>query len=209
MKAVVFDLDGTVFDSMPMWSGLAVDMLKSYNIGFPENILEILTPMGLSQGADYVIALGLPLTKEEILKSEIEYALEHYKTDIPAKAGALEYMHLLSEKSIPMFSFTAGMAELFMPCAQRLGVTEYIKDFYTADMFSLPKSHPNAWKILAEKIGEQPENIMVFDDNLENISAAKQAGMQAIGVYDLSAKHNAEKIKAIADGYITDFTEIL
>ena len=208
MKAVIFDLDGTVFDSMPLWSRLAVDMLESHNIEFPENILEILTPMGLSQGADYVLSLGLPLSKEEILKSEIEYAAEHYAKTIPAKPGAVEYMQKLEKRGIKMFSFTAGMPELFMPCAQRLGITGYIKEFYTADMFALPKSDPKAWGILAEKIGENPEEITVFDDNLENLTAAKEAGMRVIGVYDLSAKHNSEQIRRLAHGYISDFTEL-
>lgn len=209
MKVVVFDLDGTVLDSMSMWGSLAVELLEGHNIDFPENIFEILVPMGLFQGADYLISLGLPLSKEEIIKHEIEYAREHYKNDINAKAGAIEYMQKLFENGTQMFAFTAGISELFMPCAKRLGITRYITDFYTADMFGMPKSHAEAWKKLALKIGEAPENITVFDDNLENITAAKQAGMRAIGVYDLSAKHNAEKIKAVADGYITDFTKIL
>lgn len=209
MNAVIFDLDGTVWDSMPVWKDMGKVLLTQQGVTFPENIVEILTPLGLTKGAEYLISLGLNLTVEEVLRLEIDYAIHAYRNNIPLKPGVEAYMQKLKTGGIKMCAFTAGPRELFSPAYERFGLSRYLDFALTSDELGIAKSDPKAFLAVAEKLNTPPAHITVYDDSLHVLKAAKQAGLKTFGVYDESAEKNMDKIKELADGYIMSFEELL
>ena len=205
MKYAIFDIDGTLVDSMPVWNNMCIDVLNKYGVSYPENILDIITPLGMKQGAKYLIKLGLNLTVDEIIQIELDYAIKQYRESVPLKKGVKKYLKSLKEDGVKMCVLTASSHDLIDPCLKRLGIWEYFEYIVSAEDIGVSKSDTRAFEIMLEKLGAEPHETVVFDDNFSALKAAKRAGLKTCGVYDKASEINTEKIKKMCDMYIESF----
>ena len=205
MKYAIFDIDGTLVDSMPIWNNMCIDILDKYGVSYPDNILDIITPLGMKQGAKYLIKLGLNLTVDEIIQIELDYVLKQYRESVPLKKGVKKYLELLKGGGTKMCVLTASPHDLIDPCLKRLGIWEYFEYIVSAEDIGVSKSDTRAFEILLEKLGSEPRETVVFDDNFSALKAAKRAGLKTCGVYDKASEINTEKIKKMCDMYIESF----
>lgn len=205
MKYAIFDIDGTLVDSMPVWNNMCIDVLNKYGVSYPDNILDIITPLGMKQGAKYLIKLGLNLTVDEIIQIELDYILKQYRESIPLKKGVKKYLKSLKEDGVKMCVLTASSHDLIDPCLKRLGIWEYFEYIVSAEDIGVSKSDTRAFEIMLEKLGSEPHETVVFDDNFSALKAAKRAGLKTCGVYDKASEINTEKIKKMCDMYIESF----
>lgn len=205
MKYAIFDIDGTLVDSMPVWNNMCIDILDKYGVSYPENILDIITPLGMKQGAKYLIKLGLNLTVDEIIQIEVDYAIKQYRESVPLKKGVKKYLESLKEDGVKMCVLTASPHDLIDPCLKRLGIWEYFEYIVSAEDIGVSKSDTRAFEILLEKLGSAPHETVVFDDNFSALKSAKRAGLKTCGVYDKASEINTEKIKKMCDMYIKSF----
>ena len=209
MKYAIFDMDGTLIDSMPIWNNLGVDILKANGVSYPDNILEILTPLGINKGSEYLIELGLNMTKEEIFRAEVSYAAKYYEESIPLKKGALEYLKRLKKEGVKMSVLTASPHVFIDPCLKRLKVDGFFDYIVSAEDIGVTKSEVKSFEILLEKMGAKPHETVMFDDNLKALETAKKAGLITCGVYDEASEGSMEEIKKLADVYIESFENLL
>lgn len=205
MKYAIFDIDGTLVDSMPVWNNMCIDVLNKYGVSYPDNILDIITPLGMKQGAKYLIKLGLNLTVDEIIQIELDYILKQYRESIPLKKGVKKYLKSLKGGGVKMCVLTASSHDLIDPCLKRLGIWEYFEYIVSAEDIGVSKSDTRAFEIMLEKLGAKPHETVVFDDNFSALKAAKRAGLKTCGVYDKASEINTEKIKKMCDMYIESF----
>ena len=209
MKAAIFDMDGTLISSMEKWCEACVSPLIKRNISYPEDIVNIITPLGMKKTAEYYLTLGIDDSAEEIL-SEILGVIEYeYKHNIQAKPYVYEYLEKLKAEGVKMCVLTASARKYAIPCLERLDLLKYFEFFTSSDETGYSKTNPEIFRLTAEKLGFSVEETAVFDDNLEAISAAKQAGTIVYGVYDKSSEHLAEEIKKNCDSYIKSFEELI
>lgn len=211
MKAFyLFDFDGTLVDSMPTFVSVMLRILDENNTPYEQDIIKVITPLGLNGTAEYYINdLGLNMSKEQLMNIMKEYMLDAYFHTIPAKANVDSVLSELKAQGASLNVLTASPHITLDACLKRLGLWELFDNIWSCDDFNTTKADPQIYKMAAAKMQTTVENVLFLDDNLNADMTAKSAGMQVCGVYDKSSDAYIDQIKAAADYYIYDFGELL
>lgn len=209
MKTYLFDFDGTLVDSMPNWSTVMTKILDDYNIDYPANIINIITPLGTANSAEYYVELGVPLTSDEIIGLMGKYMLDEYYYKIPAKQNVIEVLKVLKARGGSLNVLTASPHITLDACLKRLEMWDLFENVWSCDDFNTTKADPKIYRMASEKLGVPPENVLFLDDNANACKTAKEAGMKVCGVYDDTSKDSEEEIKLTSNFYIHNFKELL
>lgn len=208
MKTYLFDFDGTLVDSMPTYSQVMLRILRENNIPHSSDIIKTITPLGLLKTAEHFISLGLDKTVEEIVLIMRDYLLEEYLYSIPAKEKVPEVLRLLKDRGDSLHVLTASPHATLDPCLKRLGIYALFENVWSCDDFATTKSDPAIYHMAAERIGVRVDQVLFLDDNLNADRTARAAGMRVCGVFDESSAEYEEEIRAAADFYIRDFSQL-
>lgn len=209
-KYYLFDFDGTLVDSMPTFVSAMLRILDENNIPYSNDIIKIITPLGLSGTAEYYIQqLGVKMTQEQLIGVMKAYMMEAYFHTIPAKANVPEVLRALKKRGASLNVLTASPHITLDACLKRLDLWELFDNIWSCDDFDTTKADPGIYVRAAKKMHTTVENVLFLDDNLNADLTAKAAGMQVCGVYDESSKDYVEQMKAANDYYIYDFQELI
>ncbi len=209
-RAAIFDLDGTLIDSMDVWKKIAKDFLKNRFLNLPKNYISTITPMSFPEAAEYTISLfHLSESANGIVSEWYRMAVYEYSHNIRLKPHVKEYLLYLKGLGVRLAVATASPRVLYEPVLKNNGVYGLFDAFASTDEVSKGKSHPDVYLLAASRLNVPPADCVVFEDIYTGILGAKAAGMKAYGVYDKSSAHDKAKIMAVADGYIHDFSELI
>ena len=209
MKTYLFDFDGTLVDSMPIWSAVMKKILDDTNTPYGADIIKTITPLGAVGTAKYFIELGSPLSLDEILKKMAENLVREYTENVPAKEGVIEALKVMKARGDSINVLTASPHVTLDPCLKRLGVFDLFDFVWSCDDFGTGKADPNIYKMAAERLGKGVDEVIFIDDNLGADKTAKKAGMTVYGIYDESSAEYEEEMKKATDRYIYKFEELL
>lgn len=204
----LFDFDGTLVDSMPIYIDTMLQILEDFDIDYPEDIVKIITPLGTQGTADYYIELGVPLTREEIIERMGRGMVEAYFTRIPAKEGVIETLRVLKDRGDRLNVLTASPHITLDACLKRLGIFDWFDHVWSCDDFATTKADPEIYKQAAGKMGVSVGDVLFLDDNLNAIRTAQAAGMQVCGVYDASSEAYEMEMRAVSGRYVKNFKEL-
>jgi len=209
MKTYIFDFDGTLVDSMPIYAGTMIRILDETGTPYPDNIIKIITPLGNSGTAKYYIEMGCPLSYDEIIETMNRYMVKEYSENVPAKEGVIETLKIMKERGDSLNVLTASSHRTLDPCLKRLGIFDLFDNVWSCDDFGTSKADVKIYRLAAEKLGKAVEDIIFVDDNLGADKTAKEAKMTVYGIYDDSSAEYTEEIKKVTDGYAYKFSELL
>lgn len=208
INGAIFDVDGTLLDSMVIWEDAAVRYLHSLGLEPEENLSEKIMTMSMEEGADYVIDhYGVNLTRAEILSGIRELIRGFYENEVQLKSGVEAVIETLSERNIPMMIATSSDSECVVAGLKRLGVWQYFRGILTCTDIGKGKNEPDIYLAAAKKLGRTPQETVVFEDALHAIVTAKKAGFVTVGIYD-SYNQDEEEIKKTADYYCRSWEEV-
>ncbi|MBP3568846.1 MAG: HAD family phosphatase [Lachnospiraceae bacterium] len=209
IKAVIFDLDGTLVDSMWMWRDIDIEYLGRYGIPLPENLQKDISGMSFSETAVYFKeTFGIPESLEEIKQTWNDMAFYKYTHEVPLKPGVLNFLNDIKAQGIRTGIATSNSKELVQTVVESLHIAEYFDEIHTSCEVDKGKPAPDIYLLVAECLGVAPEQCLVFEDIPEGILAGKRAGMKVCAVEDeFSMEMKAEK-KKLADYYITHYEEV-
>lgn len=203
----IFDMDGTLVDSMIFWQRLGREYLRFK--GVTENldeIMEKIKPMTMSQSAElFRETFHLPGKAEEIAGEMNDLMDEHYRQDIPLKDGVKEYLIRLHEQGVKMCVASATAKHLMEACLKRLGVLDLFEFLLSCEEVGYGKHQPDVYFHAAKSLGAGPEKIAVYEDAVYAVKTAKEAGFYVVGVYDQSADKYWDDICALSDETIYDW----
>lgn len=206
----IFDLDGTLIDSMPIWIEKILCILRKEKIACTEELIKTLTPLGDLGAAQYLKnELKVNLSIEEMLSIMDEYALPKYKNDISLKPGVLKLLTFLKNKGHSLSILTASPHKMVDPCLKRNKIEKLFDNIWSSDDFGKAKSDPDIYIDVLARLGASAEHTVLFDDNINAIKAAKEAGVHTIGVYDKSAEAFRHEMEETADMYTDSFIDLL
>ena len=207
-SAYIFDFDGTLVDSMAYVAMGVKQFLASRGVDYPENIMEIVTPLGYPGSAAYYNEhFGLSTTGDEYLEYVQNVIDPFYRNEIPLKSGVYEYLKSAKANGISLAVLTASPLRFVKPCFERLGILSWFDNVWSCDDFGLIKSDPTIYLKAAERMGLSPKEIAFFDDSIHSVAAAKAADLYTVGIYDEVAKAFVGQMKETADIYLEDFKE--
>ena len=205
-KYAIFDMDGTLIDSMVFWKNLATEYLTSKGIlQIPTDILEQIKPMTMSESAAlFRREFGLTGDVEAQMNEMME---DHYRNDIPLKPGVREYLENLHRQGVRMCVASATAEHLMESCLTRLGVRQYFEFLLSCETVGAGKRSPLVYQEAARRLGAVPGQIAVYEDALYAVQTAKAAGFHVVGVYDDSAADSWQAIEQESDEVILNWEE--
>ncbi|MBR2177417.1 MAG: HAD family phosphatase [Clostridia bacterium] len=210
IKAAIFDLDGTLIDSMYVWEKVDVDFMMQRGIPVSKEYTDIVRSMFFETAAAYTKdKYGLDESVEEIMQTWLDMAHNEYAHHIQAKPYVVEYLKKLKEKSIILGIATSNNPYLLKPCLENNGMNGIFSCICYTSEVGLNKSSPDIYLYTAEKLGVKPEECVVFEDIIEGIKSAKSVGMKTVAVYDSSNDDYMDQIKVTADKFVETYSELL
>ena len=206
----IFDMDGTLVDSMVYWKQLGREYLRAKGVtGNLDEMMERIKPLTMSQSAElFKDTYNLPGTAEEIAEEMNHIMDEHYCWDIPLKEGVKEYLSLLHDRGVKMCVASATDKPLMEACLKRAGVRECFDFLLSCEEVGAGKHQPDIYFRAAERLGAEPYETAVYEDAFYVVKTAKQASFYVIGVYDSSSAKHWEEICRISDEVIRCWKDI-
>ena len=210
IEAVIFDVDGTLVDSMWIWSNIDELFLERFHLTKPENFHKGMEGMSYSETAQYFLELfpELPFTKEELERKWFELAYEIYAREIELKKGAYEFILEMHAKGIKLGIASSNHKKLAEAVLAHHKVLPYFGSVWTASEAGAGKPDPAVYLRVAEELNVDPSKCLVFEDVPNGIQAGKAAGMKVCAVEDPFSDTQKELKWELADYYIRDFDDI-
>ncbi len=208
-EGVIFDLDGTLVDSMWIWSKIDLDFINERKLSItPEELMGAVAHFSFLETAQYFKdRFNLPETKFEIARIWHGMAVKEYGENVRLKKGVREFLKLLKSKGIKMGVASSNAKDLVMTCLKANEIDEFFNVVVTTDEAGASsKSEPDVYLYAAEKMGIQPEKALVFEDVLHAMKGAKKAGMKVIGIRDIHSGAPEIEILNVCEVYLNDFT---
>lgn len=203
VDGAIFDMDGTLLDTMPIWEHASEQYLKSHGIEPREKLSEVLFSMSMQQGAAYVKEkYGLTESVEEIVAGTNAIVAEAYRNEAEAKPYVPELLEKLKEQGVKMVVATSTDRMHAEAALKRAGIEGYFDTIFTCSEVGAGKSKPEIFERARKQLGTRKSTTWVFEDALYAIKTAKAAGFPTVGLYDETSKKDQEEIRATADLYL-------
>lgn len=211
IKAVIFDLDGTLVDSMWIWPAVDRDYFAKYNLDVPEGFYEEMEGRSYSELAQlfYDTFPTLNRTVEEIKQEWHDMSYDKYIHEVPVKTGAVEMITALRKQGIKCGIATSNSKELAEAVLEVLHIRQLFDSVHTACEVKEGKPAPDVYLLVAEELQVASENCLVFEDIPKGIMAGKNAGMRVCAIDDVTSRAQDAHKRRLADYYIKDFNDII
>lgn len=209
-EAVIFDLDGTVVDSMWVWPAVDVEFLGQHGLELPDDLQQELDGKSFYESAVHIKRrFGLEESEEELMDIWNKMAMNRYVHEVKVKESVKEFLQTLKANGIKTGIASSNSGVLVEATLRANGVYEYFDSVHTANEVAKGKPSPDIYLLVAKDLQVKPENCLVFEDIVMGILAGKNAGMQTCAVYDEYSAYDDENKKKTADYYIHSYKELL
>lgn len=199
-KLYIFDMDGTLLDSMPFWAHLGRNYLMREGITPPKNLEKTIDPMTLEESAAYFQTLGLQKEIDDIVNEVMSFLRDEYRLSIPAKPGMSSLLESLSQnKDNILCVLTTSERNCAIQALERLQMLCHFSDIFTSEELGLNKRTDQIYRTVCHQYGISPSDTIVFEDTLYAIQSAKKAGCYVCAVPDDYSSTNYDQISVLAD----------
>lgn len=208
-KAFLFDLDGTLVDSMWMWGAIDVEYLGKFGLTCPPDLQKAIEGMSFSETAAYFKKrFALEASLEEIKADWISMSIEKYRSQVPPKPGTEAFLSWAAKQNIKMAVCTSNGREMVDAVLSSLNLSRYFDCIITGCEVAAGKPSPDIYLEAARRMNVSPEECAVFEDVPAGILAGKRAGMEVFAVEDEYSLGMEEEKRALSDFYIRDYREL-
>ena len=209
IRGAIFDVDGTLLDSMFIWDTIGETYLRSIGYQPKENLNETFKNMSLHQAARYYqTEYGVTRSIDEIMDGVNAMLERYYRFEVPLKPGVAELLEWLRQDGVKLCIATATDRHLVEAALDRCGVLSCFGEIFTCNEVGHGKDEPDIFEEALRFLGTRREETLVFDDALYAVRTAKEAGFPVAAVYDSHERSQAE-VRARSDLYLEDLTQLV
>lgn len=206
IKAAIFDVDGTLLDTMPVWENAGEIFLMKHGVRAEAQLGRKLYKMSMQEGAEYLRSrYGLDISPRGIIDGVAEVVIDFYRHEAQFKPGAREFLDALRAKNVPMAIATANEKSTVEAALERLGARGYFTEILTCSALNTSKMKPDIFIKAAEVLGSAPGEAWVFEDSYHAAKTAHDAGFRVAAVYDKYSENELEQLKRTADIYMEEY----
>ncbi len=205
-EAVIFDLDGSLVDSMWMWKAIDYEYLKGFGIEPPKDLQKEIGGRSFVETAVYFKErFGIEDSVEKIGDDWNRMAFDKYTHEVPLKEGAWEFLEKCDKEGISLGIASSNSTELIEQVLLSHNIRERFKSIKSGTQIKKGKPAPDVYLAVADELKVSPSKCLVFEDLVDGIKAGKNAGMTVVAVSDDYSRHSDDKKKELADDYIEDY----
>ena len=165
IKSAIFDVDGTLLDSMKIWDNAGERYLSSVGKTAENGLSEKLCDMSLTEGAEYMKKqYALSFSTDEIVSGVLKIIEDFYFYEVGLKNGTKEILQFLESNNIKMIIATSSDKTHIKKAFERLGILKYFTDIVTCSQIGKGKTSPDIYLACADKLGTAPSETLVFED---------------------------------------------
>ncbi|WP_298019388.1 HAD family phosphatase [uncultured Dysosmobacter sp.] len=210
LQSAIFDMDGTLLDSMPIWKDLGPNMLRSMGIEPAPDLADRVMVLTLREGAQLCKEeYGLPLSVDEIIQQIEDRVCDFYEHQVQAKPGVQKFLSLLKMEGVWMYVATNTDRHLAEAALRHAGIDQYFRGLLTCSEIGAGKNDsPEIYERAMTRLRSTKRDTVIFEDAVHAIRTAKRAGFRVCGVYDPSAEADQAEIRRLSDYYIRSFEEM-
>lgn len=209
-KAAIFDLDGTLVDSMWMWKEIDIEFLGRYGYECPDDLQRMIEGKSFSETAVYFKErFSLSLGVDEIKEIWIQMSIDKYRQEVPLKSGAEAFLKELKGRGFRLGIATSNGRDMVDAVLNSLKVEAYFDVVTTACEVAAGKPAPDIYLKVSDTLKVKPAQCLVFEDIPAGILAGKRAGMTVCAVEDDFSMDLKREKQSMADYYIRDYGELL
>ena len=210
IKAVIFDMDGTLIDSTSLWHDIDRRFFEKRGMEIPEEYAQHIVHLGLPQAAVYTKeAYGFKESPEEIMEEWHQMSLSIYQNDVSLKDGVIEVLDFFKNNGVKMAIATANDEQLYMPCVKRLHIEQYFDFIADVNVVKEGKHSAKIYQYLAEMMNAKPENTLVIEDMPTCVKTAHDNGFITIAVYDKASEKYDDDKRINSDLFVDRIDELL
>ena len=209
MKAAIFDMDGTLIDSMGAWRSMNASFLREQGIFVSEEQEEDLRSMTGRMVVDYANEhFGVEIAFEALVGRAVKTMEPAYLAGMPLKPGAREYLQRLGARGVKRALCTATHSRLALIALNRMDLVRDLDYIICLDMIDGSKSDPAVFDRVCEIIGEDKADCVMFEDAVYAMRGAREAGLGVIGITDDTNVRDRDEIRAVCDRLIDSYDEL-
>lgn len=209
IECCLFDLDGTLIDSMWVWRQIDVDYLRKYGFDVPENMGKDFEGASMREVAVYFQnRFNITDDIDTIIAEWNDMAIFQYSNRVPLKPHVKEFLEYLKSKNIKIGLYTSNSLVLAEAALKGNNILEYFNAITAGCSNIKGKPEPDGYLITAEKLDVDPCKCIVFEDLVNGVEAGKRAGMKTCAIKDSYSMYQDKEKKELADYYIEDYYEI-
>lgn len=210
IKAVIFDLDGTLVDSMWVWEKIDKDYLSGLGFDVPYNLKDEINHLSFDETAIYFKDKFNIIDSLEVIKDTWHnMAISEYSSNVPLKPGAENFLNHIKNLGLKIGLATSNSVALLEAVLMNHNIYEYFDVITTTNEVKRGKNFPDVYLLCAERLGVSPEHCLVFEDIQAAVMGAKAAGMKVAAVHDPAAEYQREELERLADHYVLSYEDIL
>lgn len=208
IKGAIFDLDGTIFDSNPIWSNIGERYLLSIGVTPKENLSEAFRTASLYQAACHIVEeYKVHFTVDEIMDGVNKLVENFYMNEAPLKSGVYEFLQSLNEMGVKMCVATATDRHLVSAALERVGISDFFSEIFTCNSVGASKDKPKIFRDALTHLKTEKALTPVFEDSLFALITAKNDGFPVVGIKDDEEK-NPDKMRYEAHYYLDNYNDI-
>ncbi len=208
MRHFIFDMDGTLLDTMPLWETLGEDFLRLHGKEPKPGFRQHLIALSMIEAAEmFEREYGFTESVPQIVRALDDMARGFYTDKAPAKPGVIEALQCLANNHCPCVVATASDRELASAAFQRTGIQHFFQKIYTCTELGISKDNPAFFQTLLEKEQISADQAVVVEDALHAIRSARKDNIPVLAIYDDSDKENWEEIQSLANWSMTDWSQ--
>ena len=209
LHSAIFDMDGTLLDSMPMWRSRASTLVLSHGVTPPSGLDRQVSPLSLREGAAYCKEIcGLPGTVEELERQLWDQILDYYSHHVRPKPGLVRFLSVLKMEGVWMYVATATDRPLAETALKTAGIDGFFRGIITSREAGQEKRDgPEIYERALRRLRSTKKDTVVFEDALYALKTARAAGFRTAAVCDPSEPAQ-EEMRRLAEYYIQSFEEL-
>lgn len=204
IKGAIFDMDGTLLDSMPVWHRLTQNYLKQFNVHITDEDFAACEGFSQPEVADYFLARHpeLPLTRETMLGGMDALITSRYESMAVPKDGVLDFLERMRRQGVKMAIATLTARRHAEKALLDRDMMQYFEFMLTIEDIGVSKREPDIYLAAAERLGLAPADCMVFEDAPYAGVTAHRAGFLLCGLAEPAYAAGEAELRSVSDVFI-------
>lgn len=205
IKGAIFDMDGTLIDSMGYWQDAAGDYIRTKGKEPSDDLGKRFLTLGLTNiYPDMKREYGIDDSLDEVSRG-IYAIMEKNYDRVDKKPYVEDMLKAFKSMGVKMCIASATNSDLARRVLKRLGIVDYFDEVFCCKDVGRGKRHPDVYDYALNYLGTSKDDTLVFEDALFAVKTLKANGYKAVGIEDVNSASDKDEILSLADFYIDSY----